>query len=174
MTLLIVNPFRDPSTKRNAQTCVKYGNGGIYIKHFLKAGGTALLGKIRNTNCVGHGTWGKGTTNAKQEKNKEEQQLEHPNNIYHNEFPYINPEILTGNKEKNVLEFDPSSIIIFLTSVRHPIDGIESLYWFEGRWPQTCGKKCKNAKVKDNTTAVASFHNWIHSIRAQTNFVELK
>lgn len=163
-TILTVKPLRDPSTKRNAQTCVKYGNGRIYMKH---------LRVIRIVSDMVLG--GKGQTNAKQEKNKEEQQLEHPNNIYRNEFPYFNSELLLkGNKEKNLLEFDPSSII-FLTSVQHPIDRIESMYWFEGRWPRTCGKKYKNEKVKDNTTAVASFHNCIHSIHApQTNFVELK
>ena len=58
---------------------------------------------------------------------------------------------------------------VYLTALRHPIDRIISLYWFEGRWPRTCDKDCEDAKRKDNTTKVAELDEWVESVYHQTN-----
>jgi hypothetical protein len=58
--------------------------------------------------------------------------------------------------------------------MRHPIDRIISLYWFEGRWPRTCGKACEDEKIKNDETKVADLDKWIEHIHDQTNYRKLK
>ena len=36
-------PLRDESNKILSQACVRSGYGGVYLKHFRKAGGTSLM-----------------------------------------------------------------------------------------------------------------------------------
>ena len=44
---IAIVPFRDEKTKLIAQKCVRAGYGGIFVKHFRKAGGTSLYRGIR-------------------------------------------------------------------------------------------------------------------------------
>ena len=63
---------------------------------------------------------------------------------------------------------------IFLTSMRHPIDRILSMYWFEGRWPRICAKACEEKRLKDDTTKVADLEEWMEHVHDQTNYSKLK
>lgn len=63
---------------------------------------------------------------------------------------------------------------VYITSLRHPIDRILSMYWFEGRWPRTCNKECEDKKIKDDTTKVADLDEWIEAVYHQEDKYELK
>jgi hypothetical protein len=130
-TSMNVTPMRSAATKDLAQQCVQAGQGGVYIKHHRKAGGTTLYKVLRSDVC---------------------KRLP----VFSSELPYFNAEETFALKEL--------STSVFVTSIRHPIDRIISLYWFEGRWPRTCGAKCEGEKQKDDTTKVADLDEWIEHV----------
>lgn len=133
-----VVPLRDESTKIISQACVRSGYGGVYLKHFRKAGGTSLMTGLQEAGiCV-------------------RRQPQTP--FFGNEYPYFN------NRT-----FVALGTSVFITSMRHPIDRILSMYWFEGRWPRTCGKLCEDKKLKNNDTKVADLDEWIEAIHDQSN-----
>jgi hypothetical protein len=132
-------PLRNESVKELAQQCVHAGQGGIYIKHFRKAGGTALKTAIFKEVCH------RGIQ------------------AYSSELPFFNPET-----------FEVMGTSIFITAMRNPVDRILSMYWFEGRWPRTCGKNCENEKVKNDTTKVADLGDWVQAIYDQSSWRNLK
>jgi len=63
---------------------------------------------------------------------------------------------------------------IFLTSLRHPVDRIVSMYWFEGRWPRICGLPCERKREKTNRTKTADLCEWVDHVHAQTDFRRLR
>jgi hypothetical protein len=63
---------------------------------------------------------------------------------------------------------------VWLTTLRHPIDRILSLYWFEGRWPRTCDMTCELKKKKDDSNKVAELGEWVDSVYHQTNKFEFQ
>ena len=132
-----VIPVRNESIKELAQHCVREGMGGVFVKHFRKAGGTALYYPLRTTCHRGIPTYG-------------------------SELPFFNMET-----------FHVLGTSVFVTSLRHPMDRILSLYWFEGRWPRTCGFQCETNKVKNDTTKVADLQEWMEHIHDQTNHQNL-
>jgi Sulfotransferase family len=133
-------PLRDEATKLQAQRCVQAGYGGVYFKHFRKAGGTTLYHSFRENQCL-------------------RRQIP----VYASEFPFFNTDTF------NVL-----NSTVFVTTLRHPIDRILSMYWFEGRWPRTCHQACENNKTKDDSTKVADLHEWIDAIHDQKKHSEYK
>lgn len=132
-------PLRTQATKQLAQQCVKAGQGGIYIKHFRKAGGTSLTTALKQYTCIIRRI---------------------PSFV--SEFPFFKQET-----------FKSLGTSIFITSLRHPVDRIISLYWFEGRWPRTCNKLCEDRKEKTNATKVADLEEWIEHVHDQTNATKL-
>jgi hypothetical protein len=58
--------------------------------------------------------------------------------------------------------------------MRHPVDRIISLYWFEGRWPRTCHKACEDEKIKNDENKVADLDEWIEQVHDQTNYKKLE
>ncbi|KAG7347902.1 sulfotransferase family protein [Nitzschia inconspicua] len=136
----LVVPLRDDATKLQAQRCVQAGYGGVYFKHFRKAGGTTLYNSFRDNQC-----------------------LRRQMPIFASEFPFFNRDT-----------FDVLNSTVFVTTLRHPIDRILSLYWFEGRWPRTCHKACENNKTKDDTNKVADLEEWIEAIHDQSNHTNLR
>lgn len=138
------SPFRSESEKMLAQACVRRGLGGIYLKHNRKAGGSTITKMIKNTACQGKG---KGA-------NRNGAWVP----TFHSELPYFNYSHAFGRHV-------PS--LVYVTSLRHPVDRILSMYWFEGRWPRTCGAPCENQKKKTNETAVGSLDQWVDAILNQ-------
>jgi hypothetical protein len=125
-------PLRNDSVKELAQQCVRAGQGGVYIKHFRKAGGTALVNVMYEEVCP------RGMQ------------------AYTSELPFFHP-----------ATFEVMGTSLFITAMRNPVDRILSMYWFEGRWPRTCGQNCENAKVKNDTTKVADLDEWVEAIYDQ-------
>lgn len=93
---------------------------------------------------------------------REHQCLQRNIPVFGSEFPFFNTNT-----------FHVLNSTIFVTTIRHPIERILSMYWFEGRWPRTCHKACENNKTKDDTTKVAELEEWIEAIHDQTNQTEL-
>jgi len=85
--------------------------------------------------------------------------------VYSSELPFFNA--------THSFSSLPNSTV-FITSLRHPIDRILSLYWFEGRWPRTCEWKCENNKTKDDTTKVADLNEWIEAVYHQRQLKKYK
>lgn len=132
-------PLRNESVKELAQQCVRAGQGGIYITHFRKAGGTALTKVMYEEVCT------------------------HGMQAYSSELPFFHPKT-----------FEVMGTSVFITAMRNPVDRILSMYWFEGRWPRTCGLKCENEKVKNDTTKVADLGEWVEAIHDQRSWGKLK
>jgi hypothetical protein len=63
---------------------------------------------------------------------------------------------------------------VWLTTLRHPIDRILSLYWFEGRWPRTCDMTCELKKKKNDSNKVAELGEWVESVYHQTNKIKFR
>ena len=120
-----LSSFRSESDKVLAQACVRRGLGGIYLKHNRKAGGSTLTKMIKNTACGGKGKEMNGAWIP----------------TFHSELPYFNYSHAFGRHVPT---------LVYITSLRHPIDRILSMYWFEGRWPRTCGAPCEQRKNKTN------------------------
>lgn len=87
------------------------------------------------------------------------------NPVYSSELPFFNT--------THSFSALPNSTV-WLTTLRHPIDRILSLYYFEGRWPRTCDMKCELTKIKDDTTKVADLGEWVESVYHQTNKAKFK
>ncbi len=51
--------------------------------------------------------------------------------------------------------------------MRHPVDRIISLYWFEGRWPRIGAKSCEDKRNKTAATKVLDFNDWIDAVYNQ-------
>ena len=77
---------------------------------------------------------------------------------FHSELPYFNYSHAFGRHVPT---------LVYITSLRHPIDRILSMYWFEGRWPRTCGAPCEQRKNKTNETAVGSLDEWVDVVLTQ-------
>jgi hypothetical protein len=135
----VIVPLRDEATKILAQQCVRARQGGVYIKHFRKASGTALYAVVAGESCK------RGIPS------------------YASELPFFNKET-----------FHVLNSTVFVTAMRHPIDRIISMYWFEGRWPRTCGSICEAEKIKNDTNKVANLDEWIEDIHDQTAQEKLK
>lgn len=138
------SPLRSEEDKILSQACVRSGKGGIYLKHFRKAGGTSVATITSKNAC---------------RRRKEHAQNFIP--IYSSELPYFN---YTHSFDAHA----PS--MVFLTTLRNPIERIISLYWFEGRWPRICGNGCEGDRVKTNETAVADFAEWIERVHNQEDY----
>ena len=136
--------LRSEDDKILSQSCVQLGRGGIFLKHFRKAGGTSLNNIVAKNAC---------------RKKKEPENDYIP--VYTSELPYFNyTHAFSVHK--------PS--MVFITSVRNPIDRILSLYWFEGRWPRTCARKCEEEKEKSNKTKIIDLQEWIERVHDQKDF----
>jgi hypothetical protein len=83
--------------------------------------------------------------------------------VFASEFPFFNTET-----------FDVLNSTIFVTILRHPIDRIISMYWFDGRWPRTCHNACEANKTKNDTNKVANLEEWIEAIHDQSNQTEFR
>ena len=142
--LSFTSPFRSEEDKTLSQACVRSGKGGIYLKHFRKAGGTSVATIMGKNAC---------------RRRKERKQNFIP--VYSSELPYFNHTHSFG-------AYAPS--MVFLTSLRDPIERIISLYWFEGRWPRICGNDCEDKREKTNGTAVADFAEWIERVHNQEDY----
>jgi hypothetical protein len=94
---------------------------------------------------------------------RENQCLQRQIPVFGSEFPFFNTDT-----------FDVLNSTIFVTILRHPIDRILSMYWFEGRWPRTCHKACEDNKTKDDATKVADLEEWIEAIHDQSSQKKLK
>mmetsp|Transcript_8865 Transcript_8865/g.21664 ORF Transcript_8865/g.21664 Transcript_8865/m.21664 type:complete len:537 (+) Transcript_8865:150-1760(+) len=173
ITRLPVKPWRSPEQKALAAKCTRSGRGNIYIKHFRKAGGSAMYKEIQSRNCVG----GKGVTRTGG------QPPDRVNFVYAQELPsfdirtfdvmdhadeYRTKQKSDGGKSSSNGNH-ASRKTLYVTSLRHPISRIESMYWYEGKWPRNCSKPCEDKKQKDETTAaVKTLEEWVVAIRGQT------
>jgi Sulfotransferase family len=149
---LPVIPLRSDANKQLAQDCVRQAQGGVYLKHFRKAAGTTMYQFIQRNVCR------RGIP------------------TYASELPFFMPEqtfdlfLGTGTNSSSINDAPSlNSSVVFVTSLRDPIERIVSLYWFEGRWPRTCSRKCEARKVKDDSTKVADLAEWIEQVNDQNN-----
>jgi hypothetical protein len=85
--------------------------------------------------------------------------------VFSSELPFFN-----ATRSFSAL---PNSTV-WLTTLRHPVDRILSLYWFEGRWPRTCDMACELKRKKDDSNKVAELGEWVESVYHQTNILKFK
>jgi hypothetical protein len=131
--------LRSESDKVLAQSCLRRkGKAGVYVKHFRKAGGTSLYHILYQNTC-------------------EAEEFDDVIPAFASEQPYFNYTHSFGNNM-------PS--LVYLTSMRDPIERIQSLYWFEGRWPRICALECEAKREKTSATAI-DFGPWIEAIYHQ-------
>lgn len=131
--------LRSESDKVLAQSCLRRkGEAGVYVKHFRKAGGTSLYQTLYRNTC-------------------ETEDFHNVIPSFASEQPYFNYTHSFGNNMPT---------LVYLTSMRDPIDRIQSLYWFEGRWPRVCAAACEAEREKTNSTAI-DFGPWIEAIYHQ-------
>eukprot|EP00536_Pseudo-nitzschia_multiseries_P007836 jgi/Psemu1/287392/fgenesh1_pg.189_\ len=189
-TRLVIRPWRSPDQKALAARCTRSGRGNIYIKHFRKTGGTALYQAIRVRNCAG---------GKKELTHVGNQPPDRVNFVYAQEFPFFDVRTFDAmdhpdryeyrstnatdsdrhsdlkSKRKRNTKTHANRRTVYVTSLRHPISRIESMYWYEGKWPRNCSMACENTKQKDDTTAVVqTLEEWALAVRGQTRRKELR
>lgn len=130
--------LRSESDKVLAQSCLRRkGKAGVYLKHFRKAGGTSIYHTFFRNTC----------------KTKEFDEIP----SFASEQPYFNYSHSFSNNMPT---------LVYLTSMRDPIERIQSLYWFEGRWPRVCAAACEAQREKTSSTAI-DFGPWVEAIYHQ-------
>jgi len=142
--LSFTSPLRSEEDKILSQACVRSGQGGIYIKHFRKAGGSSVTMIATKNAC-----------------RRRKEHVENFIPVYGSELPYFNHTHSFGVHAPSM---------VFITALRDPIERIISLYWFEGRWPRICDSVCEGKREKTNETAVADFAEWIERVHNQNDY----
>ena len=134
-----------PRTKRScAQQCVRKGEGYVYAQHLRKAGGTLLRTYLAMYRCAPL------------------RQAMTATQLYR--LPRGEPRIGTAPAAaQESLAFNTQNFVlrpatVYITLIRHPVDRIESLYFFEGRWPQKSYRRTEDTAI--------SLQKWLRKVEA--------
>ena len=127
-----------------AQACVRKGEGYVYAQHLRKAGGTLLRTYLAMYRCAPLQKAMTATQLYRLPKGEPRQGT----------APAAAQESLAFNTQNFVLR--PATV--YITLMRHPVDRIESLYFFEGRWPQKSYRRTEDTAI--------SLQKWLRKVEA--------
>ena len=127
-----------------AQQCVRNGDGYVYAQHLRKAGGTLLRTYLAMYRCAPLRQAMSATQLYRLPRGEPRQGT----------APAAAQESLAFNTQNFVLR--PATV--YITLIRHPVDRIESLYFFEGKWPQKSYRRTEETAI--------SLEKWLRKVRA--------
>jgi len=127
-----------------AQACVRKGEGYVYAQHLRKAGGTLLRTYLAKYRCAPLRQAMTATQLYRLPKGEPRQGT----------APAAAQESLAFNTQNFLLR--PATV--YITLMRHPVDRIESLYFFEGRWPQKSYRRTEDTAI--------SLQKWLRKVEA--------
>ena len=127
-----------------AQACVRKGEGYVYAQHLRKAGGTLLRTYLAMYRCAPLQKAMTATQLYRLPRGEPRQGT----------APAAAQESLAFNTQNFVLR--PATV--YITLIRHPVDRIESLYFFEGRWPQKSYRRTEDTAI--------SLQKWLRKVEA--------
>ena len=127
-----------------AQACVRKGEGYVYAQHLRKAGGTLLRTYLAMYRCA---PLQKAMTATQLYRLPRGEPREHT-------APAAAQESLAFNTQNFLLR--PATV--YITLIRHPVDRIESLYFFEGKWPQKSYRRTEDTAI--------SLQKWLRKVEA--------
>ena len=127
-----------------AQACVRKGEGYVYAQHLRKAGGTLLRTYLAMYRCAPLQKAMTATQLYRLPRGEPRQGT----------APAAAQESLAFNTQNFVLR--PATV--YITLIRHPVDRIESLYFFEGKWPQKSYRRTEDTAI--------SLQKWLRKVEA--------
>jgi hypothetical protein len=127
-----------------AQQCVKQGEGYVYAQHLRKAGGTLLRTYLAMYRCAPLRQAMSATQLYRLPRGEPREGT----------APAAAQESLAFNTQNFLLR--PATV--YITLIRHPVDRIESLYFFEGKWPQKSYRRTEDTAIP--------LEKWLRRVRA--------
>lgn len=122
-----------PRIRRYARHCLAEGDGYVYAQHLRKAGGTLLRMYLAQYRC---------------EPRTRDMALAQRYALKHGDpRPYTAPSVVQEQIAFNTQNFVLRPQAVYVTLMRHPIDRVESMYFFEGRWPQRSYQRTPESAV---------------------------